>query len=120
MQAQDTFVAELEDGSTKFVAKGEVFADAHELVKRDQAGTGQLFRRLDLGEEQDAEAAARSKAEVARGTTAEGAPGGEPPKSEETEAAAPGGGEPEVTAGTAAPARTTAAKSRSGRAAGKS
>lgn len=51
-QAQDTFIAVLGDGTERFVAKGEVFPDGHELVKRDQAGTGQLFRDLDLGEEE--------------------------------------------------------------------
>ncbi len=51
-QAQDNFVAVLKDGSERFVAKGEVFPDSHELVKRDQAASGLLFRPLDLGEEE--------------------------------------------------------------------
>lgn len=59
MQAQDTFVAVLDDGSERFVAKGEVLADGHELVKRDQRGSGMLFRPLDLGDE-DEKAPAKS------------------------------------------------------------
>ena len=50
MQAQDTFVAELKAGPL-FVAKGQVFADGHEVVKLD-AGRGLLFKPLDLGEEE--------------------------------------------------------------------
>ena len=59
-QAQDTFIAVLGDGTERFVAKGEVFPDGHELVKRDQAGTGTLFRPLDLGEDEKAPAKSRS------------------------------------------------------------
>ena len=62
MLAQDTFVAVLGDGTERFVAKGEVLPDGHELVKRDQAGSGTLFRRLDLGEEEAAAAAPRPRA----------------------------------------------------------
>ena len=51
MQAQDTFVAVLNDGTERLVAKGEVLPDSHELVKRDAKGAGLLFRPLDLGEE---------------------------------------------------------------------
>lgn len=47
-QAMDSFVAALKDGSEVRVMKGEVLPDAHELVKRDLAGSGTLFRRLDL------------------------------------------------------------------------
>lgn len=50
MQAQETFVADLADGSTVRVIKGEVLPDGHELVKRDADGSGTLFRRLDMGE----------------------------------------------------------------------
>ena len=50
MQAQDTFVAELKAGPL-FVAKGQVFADGHEVVKLD-AGRGLLFKPLDLGDEE--------------------------------------------------------------------
>jgi hypothetical protein len=49
-QAQDTFIAVLDDGTERLVTKGEVFADGHELVKRDLKGSGMLFRKLDLGE----------------------------------------------------------------------
>jgi hypothetical protein len=51
-QAQDTFVAVLKDGTERFVAKGDVLPDGHELVKRDQAGAGVLFKKLDLGEDE--------------------------------------------------------------------
>jgi hypothetical protein len=51
-QAQETFVAEMADGSSVRVAKGEVFPDSHELVKRDQSGSGSLFKKLDLGEDE--------------------------------------------------------------------
>jgi hypothetical protein len=49
MQAQDTFVAELASGPL-FVAKGQVFADGHEVVKLD-GGRGLLFKPLDLGDD---------------------------------------------------------------------
>ena len=49
-QAQDTFVAELPSGPL-FVAKGTVFADAHEVVKLD-GGRGLLFKPLDLGDDE--------------------------------------------------------------------
>lgn len=51
-QAQDTFVAELKDGTIRRVTKGEVLPDRHELVKRDMEGSGTLFRDLDLGEDE--------------------------------------------------------------------
>ena len=47
--AQDTFTAELKDGSVLRVARGEVYADNHEVVKLD-GGRGLLFRPLDLGD----------------------------------------------------------------------
>jgi hypothetical protein len=47
-QAQDTFVAEI-DGSPVMVAKGQVFADNHPVVKLDE-GRGHLFRPLDVDE----------------------------------------------------------------------
>jgi hypothetical protein len=53
-QAQDTFIAVLDDGTERLVTKGEVFADGHELVKRDLKGSGMLFRKLDLGEDEEA------------------------------------------------------------------
>jgi hypothetical protein len=45
-QAQDTFVADLSDKSSRRVAKGEHLPANHELVMRDQdpkTGSGQLF-----------------------------------------------------------------------------
>jgi len=51
-QAQETFVAELKDGSTVRVQRGEVFADGHEVVKLD-AGRGLLFKPLDVDEPGD-------------------------------------------------------------------
>jgi hypothetical protein len=59
MQAQDTFVAELKTGPL-FVAKGQVFADGHEVVKLD-AGRGLLFKRLDLGDEDEPAGKAAAK-----------------------------------------------------------
>lgn len=66
-QAQDTFVAELDDGTIRRVTKGEVLADRHELVKRDQAGAGVLFKPLDLGEDEKppAKSASRASAKAA-------------------------------------------------------
>ena len=55
-QAQDTFVAGLQDGTEKLVVKGEPYPETHELVKRDLAATADnpdralLFRLLDTGE----------------------------------------------------------------------
>ena len=51
-QAQDTFVAGLEDGTERLVTKGEPLPESHELVKkdlaalRDNAGRIPLFRLL--------------------------------------------------------------------------
>ena len=51
-QAQDTFVAGLEDGTEKLVMKGEPLPESHELVKRDLSaskdapGRVALFRAL--------------------------------------------------------------------------
>lgn len=56
-QAIQSFSAEFGDGRPALaVSKGEVFPDGHELVRRDldEAGgrqPGQLFKKLDLGEE---------------------------------------------------------------------
>lgn len=47
-QAQDTFVAVLDDGTERLVTKGDVLADSHELVKRDAKGGAGLFRPLDI------------------------------------------------------------------------
>jgi hypothetical protein len=51
-RAQDTFVADLKDGTSVRVVKGEVLPEGHELVKRDIAGAGVLFRPLDDGGEE--------------------------------------------------------------------
>ena len=61
MQAQDTFVAELAGGPL-FVAKGQVFADGHEVVKLD-GGRGILFKPLDLGDDEPASKSDPAKAE---------------------------------------------------------
>ena len=50
MQATDTFVATMRDGSDHLVMKGQILPWGHELVKRDREGSGTLFRPLDLGE----------------------------------------------------------------------
>jgi hypothetical protein len=66
-RAQDTFVGDLEDGTSVRVVKGEVLPDGHELVKRDQAGSGTLFRPLDMGEDEKPaprSAASRAAAKV--------------------------------------------------------
>jgi len=47
-QAQDTFVAVLDDGTERLITKGEVLASGHELVKRDASGSGSLFKPLDV------------------------------------------------------------------------
>lgn len=60
MQAQDTFVAVLGDGTERLVTKGEVLSDGHELVRRDRDGSGLLFRALDLGEEDKPAPAAKA------------------------------------------------------------
>jgi hypothetical protein len=53
-RAQDTFVGDLKDGTSVRVVKGEVLPEGHELVKRDQAGSGTLFKPLDDGGEEPA------------------------------------------------------------------
>lgn len=63
-QSADTFIAVLDDGTERFVTKGEIFPDSHELVKRDQAGTGQLFRTVDLGEDEAPAKSQPAKAEA--------------------------------------------------------
>lgn len=63
-QAQDTFVAEMADGSQVRVVKGEFLPEGHELVKRDQSGSGMLFRQVYLAEdEKPAPKSAPAKAE---------------------------------------------------------
>ena len=61
-QAIQSFSAEFGDGRPALaVRRGEVFPDGHELVRRDLDTTGgrqpgQLFAKLDLGEEEPASA----------------------------------------------------------------
>lgn len=56
-EAQDTFIATMEDGTERFVRKGEALAGNHELVRRDLAASEDdasrlpLFRPMDTGEE---------------------------------------------------------------------
>jgi hypothetical protein len=47
--AQDTFVAELSDGSSLRVTRGSTWADKHEVVRLDK-GRGHLFKPLDIDE----------------------------------------------------------------------
>jgi hypothetical protein len=47
--AQETFVAQLADGSSLHVARGSTWADRHEVVRMDR-GRGHLFKPLDLDE----------------------------------------------------------------------
>ena len=67
-QAIQSFSAEFADGRPAVaVSKGEVFPDGHELVRRDLDTTGgrqagQLFKKLDLGDQPPAAPKARAKA----------------------------------------------------------
>ena len=65
--AQDTFVAQLKDGSSLRVQRGSTWPDKHEVVALD-GGRGHLFKDLDLGE---------SEPEPAPKSAAEAAPAGE-------------------------------------------
>lgn len=47
--AQETFVAELADGSSLHVARGSTWADRHEVVRMDR-GRNHLFKPLDIDE----------------------------------------------------------------------
>lgn len=51
-QAMDSFVAALEGGGEVRVMKGEILPDKHELVRRDLKGSGTLFRKLDLEDDE--------------------------------------------------------------------
>jgi len=64
-QAMDSFVAALEDGSEVRVMKGEILPDKHELVRRDLKGSGTLFRKLDL-EDEEPPAGPRPKVQAPR------------------------------------------------------
>lgn len=82
MQAADTFVATMEDGSDHLVTKGQVLPWGHPLVKRDRDGSGTLFRPLDLGgdDPDDEPAPAKSapaKAEAPAPVKAEAKPAAE-------------------------------------------
>jgi hypothetical protein len=53
-RAQETFVAELANGSSVRVVIGDTLPASNELVQRDMAGTGRLFRLLDTGSDEAA------------------------------------------------------------------
>ena len=59
--AQDTFTAELKDGSSLLVVKGSPWPDRHEVVLKD-GGRGLLFKPLDDGSGQPPEPAAKPAA----------------------------------------------------------
>jgi hypothetical protein len=63
--AQDTFVAQLEDGSSLRVQRGSTWPARHEVVLKD-GGRGHLFKELDTGEDEPAAPAksAPAKAEA--------------------------------------------------------
>lgn len=84
--AQDTFVAELSDGSMLRVTRGSTWADKHEVVRLD-AGRGHLFKPLDIDE---ADAPKSDPAEPAAGAA-------EPEAVPEAEPEAPAG-EPDAEA----------------------
>jgi len=72
--AQDTFVAQLKDGSSLRVQRGSTWPDRHEVVLLDE-GRGHLFKDLDLGEAEPAPAkSAPAKAE-AKAAPVKAAPG---------------------------------------------
>jgi hypothetical protein len=73
--AQDTFVAQLKDGSSLRVQRGSTWPDRHEVVQLD-GGRGHLFKDLDLGEEEPApkSAAKAGPAKAAPKAEAEAAP----------------------------------------------
>jgi len=65
-QAQDTFVAVMDDGSERLVTRGEMLPDSHELVKRDAKGAGTLFRPVNIdGDDTPPAKSAPAKAEPA-------------------------------------------------------
>lgn len=67
-QAQDTFVAVLDNGTERLVTKGEPFSDSHELVKRDLAASKDnpartpLFLPLNLDGDDEKPPAPRGRA----------------------------------------------------------
>lgn len=55
--AQDTFTAQMPDGSFKHVTKGDWLPDNHELVKRDAdpaLGSGVLFKAAEVEDDKPA------------------------------------------------------------------
>lgn len=76
MQAMDTFVATMQDGSDQLVTKGQVLPFGHELVKRDREGAGLLFRPLDLGGEDEPAPAKSEPAEPKAAAVVKPAPAG--------------------------------------------
>jgi hypothetical protein len=71
MTAQDTFVAQLKDGSSLRVQRGSTWPARHEVVLKD-GGRGHLFKELDTGEdEQPAPAPAKSAPAKAEAPKAE-------------------------------------------------
>jgi len=91
--AQDTFVAELEDGSSLRVQRGSTWPDKHEVVRMD-GGRGHLFKPLDIDGEADA-----PKSDA-------GAEAGDPPAEPEPEA------QPDADAAEAEPAAAPVRASR--------
>jgi hypothetical protein len=63
--AQDTFVAQMPDGSSVFVQKGSTWADKHAVVALDK-GSGRLFKPLDLGEDEKPPPKSAAKADPAK------------------------------------------------------
>ena len=59
-QAQDTFVTDLADGTVMRVTKGDYLPESHELVKRDQDGSGTLFRRAYIDDDPKAKPSAKA------------------------------------------------------------
>ena len=65
--AQDTFVADLADGSSMRVSKGHPLPAVHELVMRDQdpkTGGGQLFRHAYFTDDEKPAPAPKSEAKA--------------------------------------------------------
>ena len=95
-QAIQSFSAEFPDGRPALaVNKGEVFPDGHELVRRDMdtsggRAAGQLFKKLDLGEEPP-KSAPQAQEESQQGSAPEphAAPAAPAPAAKPPAAAAP-------------------------------
>jgi hypothetical protein len=63
-QAQDTFVADMPDGTVTRVERGEILPDNHVLVQRDKTGT--LFKTVTLGDDVEKARPARGVAKAAK------------------------------------------------------